>query len=514
MQAPGTPTDTDAAGLYEHAACGLLLTDDDGLVLRANATFCGWLGCAPEALVGRRRFQDLLTVGGRIFHQTHWAPLLRMQGSVGEVKLEIQREGETPLPLVLNAIRREHGGRMLHELALIVVKDRHAYERELLAARKRAEELLAAHLESRQALELAETRLRMALEAGTQHVWELDPATMERSLDPGVALLLGHPSPGPVRFEEFLAAVEPADREPALQALQRMLQDPAQAYRHAYRLNGVDGVRRTVLSTGRAMRAPDGTVPRVIGVLQDITELTAQRAAAEDRALFAEQMVGIVSHDLRNPLATIRTATDVLKMIGVPERYESLFGNLERATGRALRLVSELLDFTRARLGRGLSVEPRPIDLHATVATQVAELALAHPEARIEHDIAGDGDCVADPDRLAQLVGNLVSNALAYGRRDAPVRVSTATSGARCIISVRNEGTPIPEALVATLFRPMVRGTDEGADVRSVGLGLYIVAEVARAHGGDVRLASSTDAGTEFVASFPRTPQPSGIPNP
>ena len=79
----GTDHDTSGTGaLYEHAPCGLLLTDDDGLVLRANATFCGWMGVECGALVGRRRFQDLLTVGGRIFHQTQWMPLLRMQGSV------------------------------------------------------------------------------------------------------------------------------------------------------------------------------------------------------------------------------------------------------------------------------------------------------------------------------------------------------------------------------------------------------------------------------------------------
>ena len=96
--------------LYEQAPCGLLVTDDDGLVLRVNATFCDWLGVAPDALVGERRFQDLLTMGGRIFHQTQWAPLLQIQGSVAEVKLDLVREGRAPLPAVMNAIRRERGG--------------------------------------------------------------------------------------------------------------------------------------------------------------------------------------------------------------------------------------------------------------------------------------------------------------------------------------------------------------------------------------------------------------------
>ena len=487
--------------LYDHAPCGLLVTDGDGLVLRANATFCDWLGLEPAALVGRRRFQDLLTVGGRIFHQTQWAPLLHMQGSVAEVKLDVVRAGGAPLPMVMNAIRRDRGGAMVHELALFIAKDRHAYERELLAARKRAEQLLSEQRAAREALALTETRLRMALDAGALHVWELDPATMERTLDPGVALLLGRPAPGPVDFRDYVDAVEPADRGPVLDALDQTVQHPEQTYRHAYRLNGTDGVQRTVLAIGRAVVSDTGT-KRVIGVLQDITELSAQRAAAEDRALFAEQMVGIVSHDLRNPLATIRMGGQVLKMMALTERQQTLLDNIDRASARAVRLINDLLDFTRARLGQGLALKLRPVDLHATVAAHVAELEQAYPGARIVHRRVGDGRCVSDPDRLGQLVGNLVSNAVTYGAPGAAITVSTVTDRRGYSITVHNDGAPIPEALRASLFQPMVRGTTTGSETRSVGLGLYIVAEVARAHGGTVHVESTTAHGTEFRVAF------------
>lgn len=502
------PAQASTDALFEGAPCGLLVTDDTGLILRANRTFCDWLDLDATALVGKRRFQDLLTMGGRIFHQTQWAPLLRMQGSVAEVKLDLAREGDRPLPMVMNAVRREADGATVHQLALFIATDRHAYERELLAARKRAEDLLGEQREARNALALAETRLRMALDAGALHVWELDPETMQRSFDPGVALLLGRPSPGPVSFEEYAAAVEPADLPPALEALERMLGNPGQTYRHAYRLNGVDGVQRTVLAVGRVLVPEAGAPRRVIGVLQDISELSAQRAAAEDRALFAEQMVGIVSHDLRNPLSTIRMGGEVLRMAGLSDRHRPLLENIERASARAVRLVNDLLDFTRTRLGQGLALETRSIDLHQVVGQQVEELVQAHPGARIVHRRSGNGDCVADPDRLGQVVGNLVSNALAYGDRDAPVTVSTSTDAAGFSIAVHNHGPAIPEASRETLFRPMVRGFGAGADGRSVGLGLYIVAEVARAHGGTVQLESSAAHGTQFIACFPARPGP------
>ena len=506
MSAPD-PFPGDTSSLYEQAPCGLLLTDADGTIRHANATFCRWIGVERDQLAGKRRFQDLLTVGGRIFHQTQWAPLLQMQGSIAEVKLDLVREGATPLPMVMNAIRRERDGAVVHELAVFIAEDRHTYERELLDARKRAEALLAEQRRARDALAVAETRLRMALDAGALHVWEVDPATAERHFDPGVALLLGREQPGPVEYEDYLAAVHPEDRAPAAAAFSRLLEASDRLYRQAYRVTGVDGVQRTVLATARAVLDETGAPGRVFGLLQDITELSAQRAAAEDRALFAEQMVGIVSHDLRNPLSTIRLGGQVLEMSGLSGDHLPVLGNITRAATRALRLINDLLDFTRARLGQGVAVNVVPFDLHAAVAAQVAELAQAYPQATLVHRPGGGRACAADPDRLAQVVGNLVSNAVAYGAPGEPVEVASVAHPDGFTVSVRNAGDPIPESRRAALFQPMVRGTDTGPGSRSVGLGLYIVAEIVRAHGGTVTVSSTAGQGTEFVARFP-APQP------
>jgi sigma-B regulation protein RsbU (phosphoserine phosphatase) len=370
----------EAQALFDAAPCGLMRTTPDGTFLRVNRTFCGWVGYAPPELVGRRKFQDLLTVGGRIFHQTHWAPLLTMQGSISEVKLELVQRGGESLPMVINAIVHHERGAKVHELSAYVARDRDKYERELVHSRKRLQELVA--------------------------------------------------------------------------------------------------------------------------------ETSQLHDEAEDRALFAEQMVGIVSHDLRNPIATIQTGAALLARGAAAPAHDRLVGRIARASERAGRLISDLLDFTQARLGTGISVALAPIDLHALVAEAVEELALAHPGRSLRHVRMGAGECHADAGRLEQLIGNLVSNAMAYGTAEAPVTVTTIIDETTFSIAVHNLGAPIPADALGGLFRPMTRGTLSGRSKRSVGLGLFIVSEITRAHGGTTDVESSAEAGTTFRAVFRRTTLP------
>ncbi len=365
--------------MLDTAACGLVQTAADGTFRRANRLFCQWLGYAADQLVGKRRFQDLLTIGGRVFHQTHWDPLLQMQGSLSEVKLELVDHAGKAIPVVVNALRRTDGDGVVHEIAVYIARDRDKYERELLMSRKRLEVLVA-----------------------------------------------------------------------------------------------------------------------------DATRLQAE---SKERALFAEQMMGIVSHDLRNPLSTIQTGTALLARGALSAGQQRLLSRISSATDRATRLIADLLDFTQARLGSGLAVMRQPIDLHAAVAEAVEDLRLAYPGRGLVHEQIGDGTCLADANRLAQLVGNLVSNAMTYGAPDSPVRVVSRGDESYFSISVHNQGPPIPPEVLPHVFQPMSRGTEAGRATRSVGLGLYIVSEIARAHGGRTTVASAPGEGTTFVTILPRTPE-------
>lgn len=132
--------------LFEHAPCGLVLASTEGTILRANRTFCQWLGYEATELAAQRRVQDLFTMGGRVFHQTHCAPLLQVQRSVAEVQVDLLHRDRSRLPMLMNIERRQYAEGTFDEFAFFIATERRSYERELLVARRAAEAELEARL--------------------------------------------------------------------------------------------------------------------------------------------------------------------------------------------------------------------------------------------------------------------------------------------------------------------------------------------------------------------------------
>jgi signal transduction histidine kinase len=175
---------------------------------------------------------------------------------------------------------------------------------------------------------------------------------------------------------------------------------------------------------------------------------------------------------------------------------------------RAHRMIRDLLDFTQARLSGGIPVRAGPMDLHDIAQHVVEETRIASPDRDIQVEFKGDGRGEWDADRIAQVLTNLVSNALAYSPQGTPVRVELRDEGDAVVASVQNQGTPIAPELLPRLFEPLTRGQRQGRDKgsRSIGLGLYIVDHIVRAHGGTVGVRSSAEEGTTFTVHLPRRP--------
>ncbi len=243
-----------------------------------------------------------------------------------------------------------------------------------------------------------------------------------------------------------------------------------------------------------------------IGVAKDITRRKRVEDELRRRADFEQQLIGIVSHDLRNPLSVMLLSASTLERRGdLDERTRKQLERIVSNGERASRMIRDLLDFTQARLGGGISLYRESSDLHAVVRGVVEDLRASHPERDLRLELSGDGRGVWDADRMAQVMTNLLSNALAYGPVGEPVTVRAWSRDTDWRLSVHNGGEAIPRDIQATLFQPMRRGPGTGnASSRSIGLGLYIVRHLVDAHGGTVELDSAPGRGTTFTVRLPR----------
>jgi signal transduction histidine kinase len=233
--------------------------------------------------------------------------------------------------------------------------------------------------------------------------------------------------------------------------------------------------------------------------------------AARQTALFREQFLGILGHDLRNPLQAISgNAALLLRYGGLSEPQRKALNRISISSDRMARMISDILDFTRTRLGGGYTLQRTWMNVHEVLKQVVEELEVAHPQKRFELSVAGTGWGEWDADRIAQAASNLVGNAVQYSPEDSPVRVVARDEGDGVRVEVHNLGTPIPAERLPHIFDPFVRGRDgsrSGSGSRSgLGLGLYITHEIVKAHGGSLQVRSTEAEGTCFWLKLPRHP--------
>ena len=260
------------------------------------------------------------------------------------------------------------------------------------------------------------------------------------------------------------------------------------------------GLRRlNALAT--PLRAPDGSVRGAVVTTRDETARIEREEQAARSARFREQFIGVLGHDLRSPLtAIIASAGVVLRHEKLPPAVSTAATRIASAGDRMRRMIGDLLDFTQARLGGGIAIDRREVDLAPLIGQIVDEVALGHPGRNVLVKISGDLRGSFDADRIAQLVGNLLENALTHGPSLAPVVVEAeGTDDVR--IAVANQGPPLDRDDQQRVFLPFERGSQ--ASRRGLGLGLFIVEQIARAHGGTVELRSD-DSETRFTAVLPR----------
>jgi PAS domain S-box-containing protein len=369
-----------------------------------------------------------------------------------------------------------------------------------ISARKQAELARQRLLEE---MQRSEESFRTLAEAIPQQVWTSRP---DGSLDFVNARVLTYfdSTSDQVLGAGWQAVIHPQDLPAVVLRWTHSLVS-GEEYEVEFRLRRADGAYRWHLGRAVVVRGPRGEIVKWFGTNTDIDEAKQIREELEESNQFEQHLLGIVSHDLRNPLGAILLGATGLLEMEQSDDVTSIAQRIHASAERSTRMIRDLLDFTQARRGGTIRLQRRPVDLHEIAIATILETKASYPGRVVELTPAGNTRGAWDADRLAQVIINLVTNALKYSPTGTPVAVRVVDAGDAVELGVHNEGAPIPAERLGQIFAPLQRATDEiDMTTRSVGLGLYIVDAIVKAHEGTVSVASTLDAGTTFTVRLPR----------
>ena len=224
-----------------------------------------------------------------------------------------------------------------------------------------------------------------------------------------------------------------------------------------------------------------------------------------------DMFLAVLGHDLRAPLSGINMSAMLLAKPGLSDaaRMQSA-ARIKRASRDMNRLITDLLEYTRTRLGTGIPIERLDCDLGPVCEASLEDIRAGNPEQQFVHRMSGDLNLLADAARMQQAVSNLLANAVQHGSRLAPVTLTADTEDDEIVLKVCNLGDPIAPEALRSIFEPLVRTPSASSELHersrtSLGLGLFIVREIVLAHGGTITVESSVAAGTVFTVRLPRT---------
>ena len=353
-------------------------------------------------------------------------------------------------------------------------------------------------------------RLRLATDVTLVGSWELDPVTGVVGADARSRELFGMVEGQPATVDALTSHLHAEDRQRVRDGIAQTLGSGRPYMEDCRTVRPDDGGSRWIAIAADAHQAAHAPSPHVLGIVHDITD--RKRAEEEHVRVIAElsravhiseMFVGILSHDLRNPLNAILAGAQLLGYDVTDEKSVNVLSRVVSSGARMGRMIDQLLDFTRARLGEGIPLARDTVDLAQLARDVVEEGKAAGPASVFRFAAHGDTAGMWDRDRVCQILSNLVGNAVQHGQASGPIEVVVdGTDPGRVEFSVKNDGV-IPAHVLPIIFNPF-RGTLQKRGKSSgLGLGLYVARQIALAHGGELEAESNT-SGTVFTLRLPR----------
>lgn len=495
--------DESAEELYEMAPCGYLTTTIDGRIVKVNRTLLEWLGYSANELTGGKRFVDLLTVGGRIFYETHFNLLLRMQTAVDEIALDIICKNSQVLPALINARQKRNtaGEPVLNRFTIFNSSERRMYERQLLAARDLFRTTLASIGDGVISTD-AEGRVTFMNPVAQELSGLMEEAAIGKPIDEVLVLVR----------EDTAEKIE----NPIMHALR--IGGTVGLENHTV-LESPDGRRLTIDDSASPIRDANGRVVGCVLVFRDISERREAQKALQDahvqlESIAAElrrsnedlsQFAHVASHDLNSPLNNIVQFAQLLD-----RRYGDKLGDgkellefLIESAKRMAALVADLLAY--AKVTSGPRQAPLPVDTNAVVETVLDNLRslITESGAAITQDALPS--ISVDETKVVQLFQNLIANAIRYHRDLLPrIHIGVADKHDHWMFSCRDNGVGIEPQFREQIFEPFKRL--HGAELPGSGIGLAVCKKIVEQHGGRIWVESELGQGSTFLFTFPKIP--------
>lgn len=461
--------------LFEQAPCGFLLTRPDGAIIRVNQTLLSWIGHDRDELLAGLRFQDLLTMPGRIYYENQYFPLLRLQGFVKGVAFDLARGDREPLPVLIDAIQRtgDDGQRALTAITIVDATDRRAYEQELLRSRRSAEQLVAVLAEASDA------------------VFTTTPAGEIETWNAGAGRLFGRAAREIVgtHLREILCLGED---DAAWQQIMVELRAGRPIHRE---MTGTHASgHRVDLSVGLTPRL--GLLGELLGVSAIIRDISERRETER----LQQEFLAMATHELRNPLAGIKGNAQLMRRRAAYS--ERAVDAIVAQANQLDRLIEDLLLASQIEADR-LELMPEKIDLVAEVLAAADALGVAEALVCVEAPSV-PVQVMADRQRLGQVFANLLTNAVKYsGAHGGEIVVRVDRAGDEAHVSFVDQGAGIPPEILPRIFDRFYRAPGAAGRAPGLGLGLYISHRIVEAHGGRITVESEVGAGSTFTVVLP-----------
>jgi PAS domain S-box-containing protein len=460
----------DPADLFDQIPCGVLSTLPDGRILRANQAMASLTGRRCDELTAGRCFQDLLTIAGKLFYENQFAPLLRLQGSVAGVAFDVAHPDGRRRPVLVSSVQQVDAAGLptLVVSAFIDATDRRAYEQELLLARRASEQLAEVVSASGDAIVSASPE-------GIVQAWN---AGAERLFGFRAAAIIGR---------SLRVVVDPDGDDGAWRQVLAELA-AGRPVRRELVARGSDGQAIDVLMRLTPHAGLLGEFVAISGIIQDISQ---QRSL--ERLQY--EYLAMAAHELRSPLTGIKAHAQLMTRRAAydPRSVGVIIDQVDKLN----RLVDDLMLTSQVEADR-LDLQLEKLDVAAVARTAVDQLGQAAAIEAPAHPLI----VLADRRRLAQVLTNLLTNAVKYSPEGSPICLRLFGDGDEARIAVEDNGAGIPADALPHVFDRFFRAAGTSATA-GTGLGLAISQRIIRAHGGRIEAASQLGVGSVFTVVLP-----------